>query len=74
MVGFDKGKRQELKSFCDYSAPRNCLVQQNKFKNTLEVVLKSQTKTEPSETQFDVPDLKTVGSSFVTLNNINELP
>ena len=50
IVGFDKGKRQELQSFCDYNTPvtlRDCLIQQNKYKNSLEVVLKSHTTIKP---------------------------
>ena len=51
LVGFDKHKQQQLKSFCDYKIPvtlRNCLIQHNKFKNTLEIVIKNQTKIESS--------------------------
>ena len=53
---------------------RDCHIQQNKFKNSFEVVLKAHTKIEPSETQFDVPDLKTAGSSVIQLNQVNQLP
>ena len=75
VVGFDKAKRQELKSFCDYGVPvtlRNCLIQQNKYKQSLEVVLKSHTKIEPSEIQFNVPNLKTVGSSLVQIDQLSQ--
>ena len=77
VVGFDKAKQQELQSFCDCSIPvtlRNCHIQQNKFKNCFEVVLKTHTKIEPSRTQFDVPDLKTAGSSVIQLDKVNQLP
>lgn len=76
LVGFDKAKQQELQSFCDYDIPvtlKNCVVQQNKFKQCLEVVLKAHTKIEPSDAKFNVPNIKTVGSSFLPLHQINQL-
>lgn len=76
LVGFDKHKQQQLKSFCDFKVPvtlRDCLIQRNKFKNNLEVVLKSNTKIESSTQQFHVPDLKTVGSSIINLSQLNDL-
>ena len=61
VVGFDKAKQQELKGFCDYSIPiilRDCQIQQNKFSNIFEVVVKSHTKIEVSQFKFDVADIK----------------
>ena len=76
LVGFDKHKQQQLQSFCDFKMPvtlRDCLIQCNKFKNNLEVVLKSNTRIESSTQQFNVPDLKTVGSSIINLSQLNNL-
>ena len=75
LVGFDKTKRQELQSFCESNIPvtlTDCLIQKNKFKSCLEVVLKSHTKIEPSTSEFNVTDLRTVGSSTILLNQMHE--
>ena len=77
LVGFDKAKRQELQSFSEYNIPvtlKDCLIQKNKFESCLEVVIKSHTKIEPSTTQFNVPDIKTVGSSIIQLNQLKVFP
>ena len=76
LVGFDDNKRQELQLFCDQKTPvtlRNCLVQHNKFKDTLEVVVKNYTKLEPSGAKFEVSDMKTVGSSLIELQELPQL-
>ena len=36
--------------------------------------MKSHTKIEESKTHFDVPDLRTAGSSMITLNQLGEIP
>lgn len=77
LVGFDKVKRQELQALADYNIPvtfKHCLIQENKFKKCLEIILKSHTKIEPSEINFDVSDPKTVGSSIIQLNQLCEIP
>ena len=77
LVGFDKHKRQELQSFCEHNTPvtlHDCHVQQNKFKNTLEIILKKHTKIEASQLKFDVPDLKTAGSSIIRLSQLPDIP
>ena len=77
LVGIDKKKRQELQSYSDYSIPvtlKKCLIQQNKFKGALEIVLKSHTLIEPCETEFNIPNPKTVGSSIIQLNQLNDFP
>ena len=74
-VGFRKEHRQLLHSFCEQRKPiiiKNCQVQLNKFKNQLEVVLKSSTQVELSTVQFDVDDLKTVGSAEIPLNELQD--
>ena len=50
------------------------MVQQNKIKGSLEIVLKTYTSIATSNVEFSVPDLKTVGSSKVTLTQISQLP
>ena len=75
LVGFDKAKLRQLQPFSDYGVPvtlRNCLVQKNKFKDQLEVVLKTHTTIEESHAQFDVTDLKTVLISLIQLQDIAE--
>lgn len=74
VVGFDK---EELQSYIDYQIPitlRDCVVQQNKIKGSLKIVLKTYTSIETLNVEFSVPDLKTVGSSKVTLAQISQLP
>ena len=73
IVGFDKVKRQELQALADYNIPvtfKHCLIQENKFKKCLEIILKSHMKIEPSKKNFDVSDPKTVGSSIIQLNQL----
>ena len=36
----------------------------------LEVVLKRNTKIEPSTIEFEVPDIKTIGSEFISLSDL----
>ena len=77
LVGFDKAKQQELQAFCDYNVPitlQDCQIQRNKFKNTFEVVLKSHTKIEESQSHFDVADIKTAETSVIQLDKVNQLP
>ena len=76
LVGFERSKRQLLQSFIDSKAPvtlRNCQIQHNKYKGTLEVVVKNHTAIEASEATFDVSDIKTCGSALVSLDRISEL-
>lgn len=75
VVGFDKSKQQELQNYSDYEIPvtlRNCMVQRNKFKNCLEIVIKNHTKIEASQMQFNVPNLKTVGSTMINLSQLHQ--
>ena len=74
-VGFQKEQRERLHAFCEEKKPiaiKNCQVKWSKFKNQLEIILKSSSEVEPSENEFHVPDLKTVGSALITLNQLNE--
>ena len=77
IVGFDRAKRQRLQSFSDSNIPvtlRNCLIHCSKYNNTLEIVLKTYTQIEPSEAQFNIPDLKTVGSTIVSIKDLDTIP
>lgn len=47
-------------------------MQWNKFKHQLEIVLKSFSDVVASETEFHVPNLKTVGSTEITLSNLDD--
>ena len=63
-----------MDSFCDKKIPitiKDCRIQFNKFQNKLEVVLKSKTQVEETNIEFDIPDLKTVGSSEIQLNELD---
>ena len=77
VVGFDKTKLAQLRSFCDNGLPvtlRDCAIQRNKLKDTLEIVLKTHTKIEKSTLNFDISDPKTVGSLCVNLDQLATLP
>ena len=77
LVGFDKSKLAKLQPFCDYSLPvtlKDCCIQRNKYKDTLEIVLKRNTTIEESTTEFEIPDLTTAGSTVVHLSDIPILP
>ena len=69
-VGFRNEQRQLIHSFGEEKKPitiKNCQVQWNKLKNQLEVVLKSHSQVQVSDVEFDIPNIKTVGSSEITL-------
>ena len=76
VVGFDKSKLEKFRPFCVYALPvtvKDC-AKSNKFKDTLEIVLKSHTKIEQSTIAFEIPDPKTAGSFVVLLDQIAGLP
>lgn len=76
VVGFDKSKLAQLQAFCDNGQPvtlRDCSIQRNKMKDTLEIVLKTHTKIERSTLNFDISDPKTVGSLCVNLDQLASL-
>ena len=76
LVGFDKTKQRQLLPFSEYAIPvtlKDCLIQKSKFKDELEVVLKAQTKIEESQTQFDIPNPKTAGSTLISLSQLDEM-
>lgn len=50
---------------------KNCQIQKNKFSNKLEVVLRGNTKIEPSSFEFEIPDMKTVGSPLIQLCDLS---
>ena len=49
-----------------------CQVQYNRSKSKLEVVLKHYTKIQRSPVQFDIQDLKTVGSPLIPLSDLGK--
>ena len=70
MVGFYKSKLEQLKPFCVLpGALRDCVLQRNKYKDTLEIVLKSHKKVEESTMAFEVQDIKTAGGSIIHLSD-----
>lgn len=76
IVGFDKAKLEKLKPYCNYQIPvtlKDCVIQRNKMKDSLELVLKSHTKIEKSTMSFEIPDLKTAGSFVITLDKLSTL-
>ena len=71
-VGFRKEQQRRLHSYCEQKQPitlKNCEVQLNKFNHQLEILLKNDTQI---EMQFSVPDMKTVGSQEIQLNELSE--
>ena len=75
IVGFEKHQRQQLESYCANGIPvllTNCQIQHNKLKNKLEVVLKSYSKVERSEVQFSVDNVKTIGSTSIKLDQLQD--
>ncbi len=62
-------QREQLNSFCSKGVPitlKDCEIQNNKFKDKLEVIVKGYTKIEASETEFEHPvDMKTVGTELI---------
>ena len=76
VVGFDKHHREKLHSFSDENVPitlKNCQIQLNRFKNKLEIVLKSTTTIERSPVHFEVTDFKTVGSPLIPLSDLEKM-
>ena len=76
LIGFDKGKQRQLLPYSDEGVPvtlKNCHIQKSKYKDEFEVVLKAQTKIEESHVKFDVQDIKTVGSTLISLNQLDEM-
>lgn len=76
IVGFDKNHLRQLQPYMGYGIPvtlKDCVVQRSRYKNALEIVLKSHTKIEDSKSSFNICDLKTAGSTVVTLDAINGL-
>lgn len=72
-AGFRNEQRELLHSLCEEKkaiALKNCEVKWNKNKDHLEIMLRSATQVERSETEFDVPNLKTIGSSEITLSEL----
>ena len=75
VVGFDKKQREKLQSYCDQQLPvtiKDCQVQQNIFKIKLEVVLKRNTHFEQANVQFQIPNLKTLGSMKINLQKYDD--
>lgn len=75
LVGFGRSKHEELQSYCESNIPvtlTDCLIQKNKYKSCLEIILRSHTKIEPSTSEFNVTDLETAGSSTILLNQMHE--
>ena len=75
-MGFDKTKLEQLRPFCNYRLPvtlKYCVIQRNKVKDNLEIVLKTHTKIEKSAIDFDISDPKTVGSMVINLDQLSSL-
>ena len=75
IVGFDKVQRQMLHTYCNQKTPislKNCQIQRNKYHGKLEVVLKGNTKIEQSSIEFEIPDMRTIGSPLIPLCNLDE--
>ena len=76
VVGFDKAKLEKLRPYCDCEIPvtlRDCVIQRNKMKGDLEIVLKTHTKIEKTTASFEISDPKTAGSFVLTLDKLSSL-
>ena len=51
---------------------QNCQIQRNKYSAKLEVVLRSSTKIQRSPIEFEIADMKNVGSPLVPLCDLNK--
>ena len=73
IVGFDKPHSKKLRTFCDEKVPitlRHCHIEQNKFNNKYEVV--PNTKINQFSVEFEIADLKIVGSPLTPLSDLNQ--
>ena len=73
IVGFDKAQQQKLEKFYTEKIPvilTNCEIKRNKFNNRLEVVLRSYSKIEKSDVNFEIEDSKTIGSELIELKDL----
>ena len=71
-----KSKLEKLRPYCDYQLPvtlRDCVIQQNKMKGNLEILLKSHTRIEKSTVSFEISDPKTAGSFVLQLDKLSSL-
>ena len=69
-------QQEQLHSLYMKGIPVNitdCQIQRNKFNNILEIVMKSSTKVEQSDTEFFVDNLKTVGSTRIDIGQLSTL-
>ena len=73
IVGFDKPHSKKLRTFCDEKVPitlRHCHIEQYKFNNKYEVV--PNTKINQFSVEFEIADLKIVGSPLTPLSDLNQ--
>ena len=65
-----KESNKGYKVFVIIAYPSLCEI----VKFSINTELKSHTKIEVSQTEFDVADIKTAGSSVIELEQVNQLP
>ena len=72
-VGFIKKKRDEIEVFYKHGKPvlqKNCQIQVSKYSKAFEVQVKDYTKIEPSEENYDIDNIESVGSPLITLQDL----
>ena len=75
MVGFDKAQKQQLDTFSQEKVPislQNCQIQRNKYSAKLEVVVRSNTKIQRSPVEFEIADMKNIGSPLIPLCDLDK--
>jgi hypothetical protein len=73
-VGFSPAQRAQLDSFNSNHQPvllKNCDIQLNEYSKNLEVVIKGYTKITNSPKKFDVEDPATIGTTTISLNELD---
>ena len=75
LIGFDKSQQTKLDSFYNKGLPvllRNCELKIGRSKH-LEIIVKNYTHVELSPTKFAVEDLQTLGTTKITLDQLDTL-
>ena len=75
-VGFRKQQQQLLHTLCQKQQPiriQNCQIQFNKFSHQLEILLRNNTIIQSTDAEFHIPDIKTVGTRQIRLQDVPSL-
>lgn len=73
LIGFDEFNRSRLAKMKDQHSSiiiTNCDIQLNSFTNRLEIVVKSYSKINPSQRDFTINDITTVGAPTISISDL----